>query len=114
MGEQLSANQAEISKLQSVINEEKANNDGLADKLKTLTEENEASCAEKAKMEKEFETLTAAKNETDTALKDLQASAEQTKEEQTAKITSLENECKALKERSEEETKSNEERVATL
>merc|ERR1712232_167083 len=48
------------------------------------------------------------------ALKDLQASSEQNKEEQAAKIVGLENECKAMKTRSEEETKSNEERVANL
>merc|ERR1712228_634371 len=55
--EELSSNQEELSKLQGVISEEKANNDGLSEKCDTLTDEMSKVNESKSALEKELQSL---------------------------------------------------------
>merc|ERR1712176_1511460 len=72
--EELSANQTELSKLQSVINEEKANNDAMNEKLTSMKDEIAAMNEERTKKETEIEQLTLSKNAIDDELASLKDS----------------------------------------
>merc|ERR1712113_13362 len=107
-------NQEEIAKLQSNLSEEKANNDGLSNKLKASEDQNAAMKTSEDNLKKDYEALKAENSKQADEYKAFQAESEQKNEESQGKIDKLENELKNLKQNSEEESKTNEERVQNL
>merc|ERR1712113_675993 len=107
-------NQEEIAKLQSNLSEEKANNDGLSNKLKASEDQNAAMKTSEDNLKKDYEALKAENSKQADEYKAFQAESEQKNGESQGKIDKLENELINLKQNSEEESKTNEERVQNL